>query len=100
MKKRERISVVSKDESLSSNPFAEIDLSKVQLLKNELPNKVIKETEKLISESKKGRVDIRREKSGRGGKIVTVLEGIQSSEERRVVLKMLQKQIACGGTIK
>lgn len=100
MKKRERINVVGKDEYLSNNPFDDLDLSKIKLLKKEIQDQVINENEINISESKKGRVDIRREKAGRGGKIVTVLSGIQNSQERKALLKMLQRQGACGGTIK
>lgn len=50
-----------------------------------------------------GRVDVRREKSGRGGKTVTVIagEGIAAlaQAEREALLRQLKNQFGCGGSL-
>lgn len=50
-----------------------------------------------------GRVDVRREKSGRGGKTVTVIagEGIAAlaEAEREALLRQLKNQFGCGGSL-
>lgn len=49
-----------------------------------------------------GRIDIRREKSGRGGKVVTTLsgEGLAAlpEAERDALLKQLKNRFGCGGS--
>ncbi len=48
-----------------------------------------------------GIVRLRREKKGRGGKIVTTISGIQkNSQELKALLKLMQKHCGSGGTIK
>lgn len=50
---------------------------------------------------KDGVVRICREKSGRGGKTVTVLYGVPGSQgEREDLLKTLKQQCGCGGSMK
>jgi translation initiation factor 1 len=47
------------------------------------------------------RVIIRFERKGRGGKVVTVIEGLQMPEkERGALLKQLKMKLGTGGTIK
>lgn len=51
--------------------------------------------------SAKGRPQVRLERKGRGGKVVTVLEGLARSEdELRALLKELQRLCGTGGTVK
>ena len=47
------------------------------------------------------RLEVRREKSGRAGKTVTTVRGIETMEERETskLLKGLKKRLATGGTI-
>lgn len=49
----------------------------------------------------RGRIDVRREKSGRGGKVVTVVGGqglaALSQAEREALLRQLKNRFGCGG---
>jgi len=48
-----------------------------------------------------GPVKLRREKKGRGGKVVTVLSDIPLAlDEAKKLMKALQEHLACGGTLK
>lgn len=102
MAKKERIATdASKKGALSSNPFGGMDFSGLELAEGQaaVPDAGVGEPE-AAGGLKKGRVDLRREKAGRGGKTVTVLEGIDDIKEQRELLKMLQKHCGSGGTIK
>lgn len=99
MKNKDRISTHQNPTPLDTNPFANLDLSAIKLSKEKTPHDSVSQSAGSIP-SKKGRVDLRREKSGRGGKTVTVLEGITNPNDRKDLLKTLQKQCGCGGTIK
>lgn len=50
----------------------------------------------------RGRVDVKREKAGRGGKTVTVVYGMQNIElrERSALLKKIKSSCAAGGALK
>lgn len=97
MKKRDRVSTGGAGDGLDNGLFGGIDLSGIEVVEGK---KGVEVREEGAVVGKKGRVDVRREKSGRGGKTVTVLAGIVGIEERRDVLKKLQKRCGCGGTIK
>lgn len=85
-------------ESLASNPFQVLSsggLPKVSPLPSAVkrPGPV----------PRKGRVELRREKSGRGGKTVTTLSGFAthlSLAELDQLTFDLKKSCACGGTLK
>jgi len=51
---------------------------------------------------KRGRVDVRRETAGRGGRTVTVISGFQkiSKPELEELVRELQRVCAVGGTLK
>lgn len=59
-------------------------------------------TEGAGSGKSRGRVDVRREKSGRGGKTVTVLFGFKgiANEEKIALAKSIQKSCGVGGAVK
>ena len=63
-----------------------------------------KTADKTISLKKpKGRVEVRREKAGRGGKTVTTLKAFPKHIPLKMLERMtfeLKKQCACGGTLK
>ena len=86
-----------------ANPFADINL---EGLPEGSTNKNESATEKDESSgggSSKGRVDVRPEKSGRGGKTVTVLGGFSEEISTDTLGKLvfdLKKQFACGGSLK
>ena len=50
----------------------------------------------------RGRVDVKREKAGRGGKTVTAIYGMQNIErrEREQLLKQMKSSCGVGGTMK
>lgn len=103
--KGKRISTDKKEESLNTNPFGQFDFSEIKLASDKtVEPKVFEEVSRKDEMSlpliKKQKVYIRKEKAGRGGKTVTVLMGLETFEERKVLLKMIQKQIGCGGTVK
>jgi len=53
--------------------------------------------------ARKGRVEVRREKSGRGGKTVTTLSAFTtglSENELNELTRDLKKKLACGGALK
>jgi translation initiation factor 1 len=94
-------------ESLSENPFSSLDavtlgaaghgVGAVQPSQSSLTNK------KKMPQKSKGRVEVRREKAGRGGKTVTTLKEFPSHIPLSSLEAMtfeLKKICACGGTLK
>jgi len=53
-------------------------------------------------ERNRGRVDVRREKGGRGGKTVTVVDGFTGIglPEKEALAKRMRAACGCGGTVK
>lgn len=102
MKKRKssKITTDGNRESLASNPFEGIDLGGLP----EGPKRptTIHKPKKAKSTSK-GRVEVRREKAGRGGKTVTTLKEFAANIPLRELDELkfeLKKTCACGGTLK
>lgn len=97
-KRKERLSTSGGD-SLEHNPFGSLSSDGLKSGPVEQP-----ETSPAPMKKKKsrGRVDVKREKSGRGGKTVTVVYGMQNIEMReRVQLhKKMKSTCGVGGTIK
>ena len=89
------------DEVLGANPFAALDRS--GLPKGEMKPPVTLSEQKSLKEKSKGRVEVRREKAGRGGKTVTTLKDFPSHIPLDTLEAMtfeLKKTCACGGTLK
>ncbi|MFU8848348.1 MAG: translation initiation factor [Opitutales bacterium] len=88
-------------ESLGANPFGALSTEGLAKAKQ----KPVSDTSPRITKAppKKGRVELRREKSGRGGKTVTTLSSFAThltlSELDRLAFD-LKKACACGGTLK
>lgn len=77
------------------------DLSRDMELKKGAPNR--KADKKATARKSSGRVEVRREKAGRGGKTVTTLRSFPSHIPVKTLEAMvfdLKKQCACGGTLK
>lgn len=87
--------------SLGANPFESLSGEGLPKGKAPVGSKTAAKQKKLLP--KKGRVEIRREKSGRGGKTVTSLTAFAThlplSELERLAFD-LKKACACGGTQK
>lgn len=98
--KKKRISTDETDKSFGDNPFGNINLSGLDLSEKTSESKIVQQEPEAAAKPKLGRVDIRREKAGRGGKTVTTIEGIMSAKERNEWLKKLQKTCGCGGSVK
>ena len=84
-------------EVLAANPFA--GLAADGLPAGQLQAATVKRS----SKKSKGRVEVRREKAGRGGKTVTTLGGFPSSiplVTLEVMTFELKKICACGGSLK
>lgn len=98
-KKKERLST-SGAGSLDHNPFASLSLEGLK----SAPETPVHSTTEPGAEKKKsrGRVDVKREKSGRGGKTVTVVYGMRHIEkaEREQLLKQMKSTCGVGGTMK
>lgn len=87
--------------SLSENPFESLDLgglpsgpASAYAAKDEKPQGAVKKS--------RGRLDVKREKAGRGGKTVTVVSGWKgiAFEEKSVLAKSIQKRCGVGGSVK
>ena len=100
MTKKRKIRTVGGD-ALGANPFATLDRS--GLPEGEMKSPVILPEQKSVKKNSKGRVEVRREKAGRGGKTVTTLKGFPSYIPLNTLEAMtfeLKKTCACGGTLK
>lgn len=102
-KKHDKI-VVSGGEMLGQNPFA--SLSGLNLPSAPLPAQPMTvaggKSAVPAPEKNRGRVDVLREKAGRGGKTVTVATGFTGIglPEKEQLAKKMQKACGVGGTVK
>lgn len=85
---------------MGSNPFASLQATGLPA-GPAMPAKAAAPTE-APSKKSRGRLDVRREKAGRGGKTVTVVSGWKgiSAEEKAVLAKSIQKRCGVGGAVK
>ena len=100
MNKKHKIRTAS-DDALGTTPFAALDRS--VLPKGEIKSPVAWPEQKSVKDNSKGRVEVRREKAGRGGKTVTTLKDFPSHMPLSTLEAMtfeLKKTCACGGTLK
>ncbi|MDG1301586.1 MAG: translation initiation factor [Opitutae bacterium] len=97
---KSKISTDGADSALANNPFEVLNtgmLASGSTLEPTSP----KATEKKLKS--KGRVEVRREKAGRGGKTVTTLREFPSCiplKELEAMTFKFKKSCACGGTLK
>ena len=100
MSKKHKIRTTS-DDALDANPFTALDRS--GLPKGKMKPPVTLPKQKSVKKKSKGRIEVRREKVGRGGKIVTTLKDFPSHIPLNTLEAMtfeLKKTCACGGTLK
>lgn len=99
MAKRERRETQG-GEALSANPFA--SLSPEGLPQAPSSPTAAAPDPKPAKARSRGRLDVRRETSGRGGKTVTVVTGFLgiSGEEKAALAKSIQKRCGVGGAVK
>ena len=100
MSKKHKIKTGGGD-ALSENPFTALDEAGFPR-GDKRPCASLSQM-KSAKKRSKGRVEVRREKAGRGGKTVTTLKDFPSSIPLSTLLTMafeLKKTCACGGTLK
>ncbi|MFV0416001.1 MAG: translation initiation factor [Chthoniobacterales bacterium] len=100
-KKNSRVSTES-NEALTVSPFAGLNLGDLPPGPAE-PVSVDLPDDKNSGPARLGRLVLRREKSGRGGKVVTVIDEfpeIFSEKELMGFLKHARRSCGCGGTMK
>jgi translation initiation factor 1 len=84
---------------LGQSPFDKLNLSGLPLA---TPAARAEPAVKGAPERNRGRVDIKREKGGRGGKTVTVIDGFTGIglPEKEQLAKRMRAACGCGGTVK
>ena len=95
-----KISTDGDSRAFASNPFGALNVG--GLPSGPTPRQMRPESVEKKPKSK-GRVEVRREKAGRGGKTVTTLRAFPSHiplKELEVMTFNLKKTCACGGTLK
>jgi translation initiation factor 1 len=93
-------------EGLGQNPFGSLSSAglpvapKIVLDQSAISSR--KQPEKTAPAKNRGRVDIRRETGGRGGKTVTVVDGFVGIglPEKEQLTKKMRAACGCGGTVK
>ncbi|MBK1876373.1 translation initiation factor [Pelagicoccus mobilis] len=88
-------------DGLSSNPFGGLDLGGLPSAP-EASSPVRPAKEEKTAKKNRGRLDVKCEKAGRGGKTVTVVSGWKgiANEEKQVLAKSIQKRCGVGGAVK
>ena len=85
-------------EGLGHNPFASLDAGGLR------PAPIVppKADTAAPAQRNRGRVDITREKGGRGGKTVTVVDGFTGIglPEKEQLMRKVRAACGCGGTVK
>lgn len=89
-------------DALGHNPFASLYGANLPAHTPPAPTAPTPLAAKPKKEGSRGRVDILREKAGRGGKTVTVVTGFTGIglPEKEALAKKIQKACGCGGTVK
>ena len=97
---KQKVSTDSAESSLANNPFDALGM--VGLPKGPTQEQMRPKRVEKIAKSK-GRVEVRREKAGRGGKTVTTLRSFSTNvplKELEAIAFNLKKSCACGGALK
>jgi translation initiation factor 1 len=97
---KSKISTDGGDNAFAANPFGALDSGG---LPSGPPPEVMRPAKAVKKPKSKGRVEVRREKAGRGGKTVTTLREFPTCiplKELEAMTYNLKKTCACGGTLK
>src|SRR5277367_1925830 len=86
-------------QGLGNNPFGALDITGLRQAPSRVPDRA---PEAPAKERNRGRVDITREKGGRGGKTVTVVDGFTGIglPEKESLAGKMRTACGCGGTVK
>src|SRR5271169_2543528 len=87
-------------QGLGNNPFGALDSTGLRQAPARVPGRAPEAPAK--QEKNRGRVDITREKGGRGGKTVTVVDGFTGIglPEKEALAGKMRTACGCGGTVK
>src|SRR5437868_6061468 len=87
---------------LGQNPFASLSAAGLPANSVSSPQPIRSPVSGSRNEKSRGRVDIRRETGGRGGKTVTVVDGFVGIglPEKEQLAKKMRAACGCGGTVK
>ena len=101
MSSTERIPT-SGGESFGHNPFAALSAEGLPAAPETSPADAVQPAGSKPARKNRGRVDIIRQKAGRGGKTVTVIKGFVGIglPEKEQLAKAMQKACGTGGTVK
>lgn len=103
---QKKVSTDGSVDKLAESPFAALDKLAARIPLAQARSATTGDKTATKSKAKprtKGRVEVRREKAGRGGKTVTTLQSFPSHIPLKTLETMvfdLKKQCACGGTLK
>lgn len=102
MKKRERVDVSGSVSSLENNPFASLPAETFGEFVSGSEQTVVPAVSPIKKGRARGRVDVMRQKAGRGGKTVTVVSGFRgiAGSELEQLARDLRKACGVGGTVK
>jgi translation initiation factor 1 len=86
-------------QSLAQNPFGGLSGAGLPMASASPSGRSAR---KASPERNRGRVDIVREKGGRGGKTVTIVDGFSGIglPEKELLVKKMRTECGCGGTVK
>lgn len=89
-------------QSLGQNPFGGLNSAGLPSARASAPAPIRNPQSEIRNSKNRGRVDIRRETGGRGGKTVTVVEGFVGIglPEKEQLAKKMRAACGCGGTVK
>src|SRR3954451_13352383 len=94
---------MSGGQGLAQNPFAALSGTGLrQHVAPKAPPPELRNPQSALRNSNRGRIDIRRETGGRGGKTVTVVDGFVGIglPEKESLAKKMRNACGCGGTVK
>jgi translation initiation factor 1 len=98
---KRKVRIDGEELGLGESPFASLESS--QFAKGKKVSRIPVKKKMAEKVRPKGRVEVRREKSGRGGKTVTTIQKFPSHitlQSLESALFDLKKMCACGGTLK
>lgn len=96
-RKREDRSTTGTDETFAS-PFAKLEALRAALPEGQTLVEHSSDEREVVTPARSGKVVVRREKKGRGGKTVTILEGIGESALNEVAAE-LKRGLGCGASV-
>lgn len=101
-KRSKRVAIDGGGETFSQNPFESLDLGSLPEAKGPEASRAASTSIRKEAKKDRGRIDVSRQKSGRGGKTVTVATGFKgiAAEEKSALAKSIQKSCGTGGAVK